>query len=61
MAQYASFQKSDFGDIPLHRNDHSHMKINLTFFPCDFTTVTADVITYYIVSLPFPDPQAKFS
>ena len=31
---------------------HRHRKIILTlFFPCDFTIVTADVITYYTVCL----------
>ena len=28
---------------------------------CDFTIVTAEVITQYIVCLSFPGPQAKFS
>ena len=67
--QYPSFQNSDFGDISLRH----HKKIILTFFvSCDFTVqgrcdyvivviVTVDVITYYIVCLSFPGPQAKFS
>ena len=59
-AQYPSFQNSDFVDISQHRNDDSHRKIILTFFWCDFTIVTAEVITYYIACLSFPGPQAKF-
>ena len=39
----------------------SHTKIIWTFFSCDFTIATADVITYYIVCLSFPSPQVKFS
>ena len=31
-AQYSSFKYSDFGNISLHCNDHSHRKIMLTFF-----------------------------
>ena len=51
---YPSFQNSYFGDISLHRNDHSHRKIIVTFFySCDFTIVTADVIAYYIVCYRF--------
>ena len=59
--QYPSFQNSDFGGIALHR----HRKVILTFesnvFSWDFAIATVDVITYYIVFLSFPDPQAKFS
>ena len=40
---------------------HRHTKIILTFFSCDFTIVTADLTTYYIVCLLFPGPQDKFS
>ena len=61
-AQYPSFQNSDFDDISLHRNGHSRSKIILTiFFRVIFTIAVADVITYYIVCLSFPGPQAKFS
>ena len=41
--QYPSFENPDFGDISLHR----HRKI--IFCVCEFTIVTADVITYYTV------------
>ena len=58
--QHPSFQSSDFGGISLHRDRRRKIILTL-FFSCDFTIVTADVITYYIICLLFPDPQTKFS